>query len=301
MSGWHDECRSRPRDNDDQRRRPTYTERAEEVVHEAEAARARIFDIQGKKADITYLNDKFGKLDETTNFMHSAMVDENYLLVAAHLEEGLQKRIIRGEYIDLSRLLPRDTILEEEENTMQMIVKNSQTFWRPARNFGSDPLTVNNVHRWEQAFRIYSDVYLRAHPTRAGELIQYNHIIHTTAATYVWENMYSYDKDFRLHMARFPNRNWGIILQQAWNFLLKEKLKFERGYSSGGKSNSPNGGKGQNEICKQFNRTGRCTFGWGCKYEHHCYYCGKIGNPIIYCRQFKYRGSDCRDRECDRD
>ena len=107
-SGWHDERRSRPRDNEDQRRRPTHNERAEEVVHEAEAARARIFDIQGKKADITYLNDKFGKLDETTNFMHLAMVDENYLLVAAHLEEGLQKRIIRGEYIDFGKLLPRD-------------------------------------------------------------------------------------------------------------------------------------------------------------------------------------------------
>ena len=163
-----------------------------------------------------------------SDLVHSVMVDENYMLVAAHLEESLQGGIIKGEYVDFSRLIPRDRILEEEDETMQMIVKNGQTFWRPAKNFGMDTQTISSLHRWEQAFQVFSDVYLRAHPGRAAELIQYNHIIHTTAATYVWENVYSYDKDFRLHISKFPSQSLGIILQQAWNFRLKEKVRFER-------------------------------------------------------------------------
>ena len=138
---------------------------------------------------------------------------------------------------------------------MQMIVKNGQTFWRPAKKFGMDPQTISSVHRWEQAFRVFSDVYLRAHLGRAAELIQYNHIIHTTAGTYVWENVYSYDKDFRLHMSKFPNRSWGIILQQAWNFRLKENVRFERNQGRANKQNSPLGSY-QSDVCNQFNRTG---------------------------------------------
>ena len=189
-------------------------------------------------------------------------------------------------------------MLDEEEETMQMIIKDGQTFWKPAKNWG-DPQTVNNVHRWEQAFRVYSDVYLRAHPARASELIQYNHIIHTIVATYIWDNVYTYDKDFRL-----PMRNWGIILQQAWNFCLKEKLRFDRnpGSHQKGKNYSTNGKRTTNDICKQFNRTGRCSFGKGCKYKHRCYFCGKLGQPIIHCRQFKYNGGgEHREYHRDRD
>ena len=197
------------------------------MIQEAEAAKARIFDLQGKRDVIEQFGEKYGSLDVRSDIVHPAMVDENYMLVAAHLE-SLQRKIIQGDYVDFSKLLPQDKIVEEKDDTMQMVIKNGQTFWKPARNCGLDPLAVNSVHRWEQAFRVFSDVYLRAHPSRAGEFIQYNHIIHTTAVIYTWENVYAYDKDFRLHMSRFPNRSWGIILQQAWNFRLKEKNRFEK-------------------------------------------------------------------------
>ena len=295
----NDRQRPQPRD-----RTPMHAERADEVVQEVEARRARIFDLPGKQSKQSETHELINKysLNDKGDFVHSAMVDESYMLVAAHLEENLQKKIVRGEYVDFSRLLPRDRMLDEEEETMQMIVKDRQTFWRTTKNWG-DPLTVNNVHRWEQAFRVYSDVYLRAHPARASELIQYNHIIHTTAATYIWDNVYTYDKDFRLHLSRFPNRNWGIILQQAWNFHLKEKLRFNRNTGAThqkGRNNSTSGDKNTNDICKQFNRTGRCSFGKGCKYEHRCYFCGKFGHPIIHWRQFKY-GGEHREYHRDRD
>ena len=126
-SGWH---RSREQQNDgnerrhDDRRMDTHNARAAEVIQEAEAAKARIFDLQGRSDELNLFGEKYGELNVRFDLVHSAMVDENYMLVAAHLEESLQGRIIKGEYVDFSRLIPRDRILEEEDETMQMIVKN---------------------------------------------------------------------------------------------------------------------------------------------------------------------------------
>ena len=43
----------------------------------------------------------------------------------------------------------------------------------------------------------FSDIYMRAHPHRSAELVQCNHLIHTAAQTFVWDNVYMYNKDFR--------------------------------------------------------------------------------------------------------
>ena len=54
-----------------------------------------------------------------------------------------------------------------------------------------------------------------AHPQRAAELIQYGNDIHTASMTYTWNNVYLYDKEFQLHIARHPMRSWGVMLQHA--------------------------------------------------------------------------------------
>ena len=186
-----------------------------------------------------------------------------------------------------AKLLPRDKVLQAEDHRMEMIMKGSQAFWVPVSDHGQSILSFS---KWEQAYRVYSDIYLREHPTRSTELIQYNHIIYTASLSYVWENVYSYDKDFRLHMSRHPERNWGIILQQAWAMRLKDKLGGR--YDHGGQSYSKPSAAGQgspkgegqvsgidiNDICRRYNK-GRCSFGSSCKYEHRCLYCFQIWSP----------------------
>ena len=46
---------------------------------------------------------------------------------------------------------------------------------------------ITNFGHWEQAFRIYSNVYTKEFPDQATQLIQYNHIIYTASLTYAWE------------------------------------------------------------------------------------------------------------------
>ena len=77
---------------------------------------------------------------------------------------------------------------------------------------------ITNFSKWEQAFEVFSNIYTRRYPHRSSELIQYNRVIHTAALTYTWENVYLYDRDFRHHIAAYPNRSWAVILQQAWDY-----------------------------------------------------------------------------------
>ena len=175
---------------------------AEQVAHDkiraAEEKKAKVYQPTGEIQEVQSMD-----IELNNNFVHSAMVDENYLVVAAHIDETMQKKIEQGQYVDFARLIPHDRVLEEDDK-MQMIVKQGKTFWKLTASLECP--TINGLNKWEQAFRVYSDIYTRAHPHRATELIQYNHIIHMTALVYMWDNVYLYDKDFCIHMSRFPTR-----------------------------------------------------------------------------------------------
>ena len=67
-----------------------------------------------------------------------------------------------------------------------------------------------------------------------------------------------YDREFRTHLASYPERSWAIILQQAWSMYLKDRIN--NSHSNGfdqGKQNSK-GKKG--DECKRYNR-GLCALG----------------------------------------
>ena len=87
---------------------------------------------------------------------------------------------------------------------------------------------------------MYSNILTAKFPSKASELLQYNHVIHTASVTYHWENVYAYDREFRQHISRHPARSWVVILQQAWTMLLKDRLCsdnhfFQKGHHPGGK------------------------------------------------------------------
>ena len=262
-----------PNSQDDQELTPE--EKAEKHIIEAEAAKANIFAAPS------------GKRQDQEGFRFIAEMDQDYLVVGSHIDENMQSSIIRGEYIDFGKLLPKDRVTPNNEGRMELTMKNGRAYWSPVM----DTVAINGFSRWEQAFRIFSNVYTRRFPEKSGELIQYNHIIHSIANQYVWENVYSYDKEFRMHLARHPNRSWAVILQQAW--LLKLHDRLSRPEASGYHANTSNSGSNSgnhwgkvNEPYRQYNR-GKCNFGTSCMFDHKCAYepCGKFGHNILNCRK----------------
>ena len=208
----------------------------------------------------------------------SIAMDEEYMAIGAHIDATLHQKILSLEYVDFTRLIPRDK-LPRDDQKYELVVHGGATFFAPVSERGST--SISNFSCWEQAFHIYSNILMRAYPEKASELIQYNYIIYTGALTYIWDNVYLFDREFWLHISKFPQRSWALILQQAWSMCLKDKVK------SGENANfSRNSGKVTKikEPCKRYNK-GKCTFGSSCKDEHRCAVkkCSKFGHGAHIC------------------
>ena len=214
--------------------------KAEEMIWDAETFRARIVDVPGRST----INEPNIELNERV--FHSALLDEYYLLVGNYIDEKMKKRIGNGEYVDFAKLMPQDRVGIEDSHRMEMVNKNGMSYWVPVAD--RETTVINGYAKWEQAYCVFSNIYTHFHPSRAGKLIQYNHIIHTAAQSFIWENVYRYDREFRIHMNRYYSvRSWSIILQQAWSMCLKDKILWTP-TSSSHNGNSQRSG-GHNEDC----------------------------------------------------
>ena len=137
--------------------------KVEKRIRDAERAKARIYDVSGKKC--------------------SAILDEDFMLVGAEISDALKTKIIEGKYANFAKLISRDKIMEDETERYQMCVKGGQQYWEPFED--KERLSINSIDRWDQAFRIYSKIYLIHHPQRAAELVEYAHIIHHIASMFI--------------------------------------------------------------------------------------------------------------------
>ena len=253
-------------------------DRAEQIICQSEAMKAKILPVPGKDRNLFPQQVNF---DLENDFIHSAMVDEDYQVVAAHVDESLMRNIKLGEYIDFARLLPTDRILAEDNSRLEIVNKDGRTYFVPAnsKELGS----ISSFFKWEQAFRVFSNIYTAKYPQKAVELIQYNHLINMASMTFTWENVYMYDKDYRMHLSRHPYRSWAIILQQAWTVRLKDRLRTNNGNGAGFTSGR-NGSKGRKDICWRYNN-GKCTYGSTCKFDHKCSVCLHFGHGMYNCRR----------------
>ena len=156
-----------------------------------------------------------------------------------------------------------------------MVNKGEQSFWVPVNDKNH---SIVNYQRW--VFRVFLDIYTTEFKERMSQLIQYGHIIQTASASYAWENVYLYDREFRWHIECFPNRSWGAILQQAWTMFLKDRVNTTPIHGKQGGSGSGHHKSGiAKKLCFSFN-CGNCRFGSKCRFDHRCGLCGKFGHRL---------------------
>ena len=133
---------------------PSIEQRVDRLIRSAENGRPSINDIPG---NVTQGLEQ-GYFDLSNRFMHSAMVDEDYLVVARHVDEHLVRKIKAGEYIDFARLLPRDRVAAEQDQRMQLVNSNGHLTCMP---LGTEGNNIGSFAKWEQAFRVFSNVYMQ--------------------------------------------------------------------------------------------------------------------------------------------
>ena len=132
-------------------------ETADKLIQQAERSKARMMEVPG-----TVVNKLANNVDSerflnklTGEFMHSMLVDEEYSMVASHVDEHLRRKIVQGSYIDFARLLPQDNAVFDEDDYQKYVMcqKGGNTFWLPESEAKRDPHGINSLFRWDQAFR----------------------------------------------------------------------------------------------------------------------------------------------------
>ena len=84
--------------------------REEQLIWEAEASQARMVDVPGRAiVPMNYFDNAaaVGAQGDNDEFVHSVLVDQNYFMVTAHMDNATRRKIINGEYVDFARLLLR--------------------------------------------------------------------------------------------------------------------------------------------------------------------------------------------------
>ena len=269
----------------------TPEERAEKYVREAEKSKARMLQTPGMA------NPMNAEVDIMRLRLHTAIIDEDYETVASHVDIGLREKIINGEYVDFAKLIAKDRVQLEQDYRLQQFYKDGQLYLAPPPS----ATAITSFQKWERAFRVFSNIYIKKFPYRAWELNEYNHMIHHISQTYVWENCYSYDIDFRIHMSNHTERSWAMVLQKSWSFRLNEKLQssdFMSRNSGDRRSFGKSSASSSSDYCRRFNR-GKCTYGASCRFEHRCFHCHKFGHGIHNCRKHKVE-KDTRNNNNDR-
>ena len=136
-----------PPPRQEQRRLSPSEVHAEKLIREAEQAKARIYGSPGKNQP--QLNYELPRTDDR--------VDDYFLVVAVHIDEGTKLKIMMGEYVDFAKLIPKDKMMLEEDHQMEMVNKWGVPHWVPVAD--RECAEINSVTKWDQAFRDYSNIY----------------------------------------------------------------------------------------------------------------------------------------------
>lgn len=207
--------------------------------------------------------------------------DDNLFGLSVHLDDLTIFRIESGEFMDFSKLIPTDKVVpdpDDNSNRMQLITQDGKLGVAPFVD--KDAITINSYKRWEIAFDVYAGVYTRAHPRRGPEMLEYKHIIRNASETYIWSNVYDYDKIHRRHMGRNPGRTWAKKHKDVWT----DKVKIYRPAALSGASDVLTPGK-KRKPCRFFNKNGKCMKGANCEFDHKCAFCGLFGHGKYNCRK----------------
>ena len=267
-------------------KKETAEEWADKMIQEAEVTRARVYDLTGKEKLRLEHSLEMGQEGRI-----SSLMDEDYQLVASHMDEQTRQKIVQREYIDFVKLIRKDRFTEEEEQKMMMVNKGGLSYWVQMTDHSQ---AITSYHKWDMAFHVFLDIYMNHHLNRTSELIQYGYIINTASMSYAWENVYLYDREFQKHMERHPLLRWGVILQQAWTMFLKDRNNHTPHHKGNGSGNGHNQGTkpsgAYRHLCFDFNE-GVCTYGSKCRFENKCSFCLKYGHGALNCRRAAARAN----------
>ena len=130
----------------------------------------------------------------------------------------IKERIIKGEYIDFSTLLPKAMFSSSPEPdqpslfTVQLPSSSGDISVRPAIKSRK----ITSFSSWMEAWNVYLAVTIDHMPSRAPSLIAYQRIITSASVQYPLESWLTYDIQFRTLAASNPSLRWDVRHADLW-------------------------------------------------------------------------------------
>lgn len=253
--------------------------KAEELVKQAELQKAELAKPPGENQYLLVNSQvEFGEnIDGSLDYLHNSGT--------AHVDQTTREKVRTDQYVELYKFLPRDLDLVDEDDNLVLTSKQGRTYHVPPVD--REDNSISTFKKWQVAFKVFMSVYIEEHPDRLKkplELIQYTQLIEGMTTTWIWDNVYKYDKKHRRMMQTFPGRKWHVPYD-----LGKQELRIT--HASNPSNNNPrfrkSGGNGKDkskkEPCRNYNK-GKCSYGAACRFDHRCSKCGKYGHNALNCR-----------------
>lgn len=226
-----------------------------------------------------------GEFEKLAIDLQTLRWDNEFDPLAAEIDPATYTMMEEGKYVDIRKILPKESLFEEEDDNCRFEIVNERGGAPKFMKVRSDAekAGINSIKKWLVGFNIYATAYSKRNPHRASEIFQYILDIQEAALTYTWESVYTYDRVVRRLMERNPNRRWNTPYTKYWNKLLKVKTGFSSNSGHDGHRRNSDQGRIKREICWKFNK-GKCNRGDSCYRDHRCNFCGKFGHGEHVCR-----------------
>lgn len=133
----------------------------------------------------------------------------------AQVAAATKQKILAGEYIDFSVLLPDQIDFEASTDfTLQCDTSNTTS---PLR-ITTKPKTrkITSIEQWLSAFSTYMHVVVSGFPHRALELLKYQDTIRLAAQKFKGMAWFVYDQTFRRRAAIDPSITWDRVDLELW-------------------------------------------------------------------------------------
>ena len=120
---------------------------SEKIIREAEASKARMFKMPGNEFEVNVHSLQRGEAQ--MGGQPATMIDENYMVVGAHIDKTTRQRIVNNEYIDFARLISRDRILRNDpgETRMEIVNRGVPPISSQPQTLGSQSVVLQNGNR----------------------------------------------------------------------------------------------------------------------------------------------------------
>ena len=125
------------------------------------------------------------------------------------------KAIQSGEFLESSKLLPKNLSLYDEGDNLVLSLENSVVkVSRKTKPMASSSIT--NIEQWTTAFTAYMSVLIHKFPTRSQELLQYASLIRYAVRVHRGLGWAIYDFTFRQKASVTKSLDWSLVDNQLW-------------------------------------------------------------------------------------